>query len=415
MKLATYRERSATLLRNFLDLEASSGLILMGAAALALLVANSPLSGWYDVLLDIPVEIRVGPLELAKPLLLWINDGLMAVFFLLIGLEVKREIRAGQLSQPSQVILPGIAALGGIAVPALIFVWFNRGDPVAMSGWAIPAATDIAFALGVLYLLGDRIPQPLRLFLMTVAIFDDLAAIIIIAVFYTGDLSVPALVLAGLALIVLLVMNQRGVTRPAAYVIVGVLLWIFVLKSGVHATLAGVALAFAIPMGGQKDDLHPEGHSLLHDMEHALHPWVAYAILPIFAFANAGVPLVGMSLDTLTNPLTLGIATALFLGKQIGVFGASALTIVLGLASRPANAGWTHLYGVALLCGVGFTMSLFISSLAFEHTGVDNVNLARLGIILGSFTSAIAGYLLLRFTGRRVEAIEDAENEIPLV
>lgn len=415
MKLATYRERSATLLRNFLDLEASSGLILMGAAALALLVANSPLSGWYDVLLDIPVEIRVGPLELAKPLLLWINDGLMAIFFLLIGLEVKREIRAGQLSQPSQVILPGIAALGGIAVPALIYVWFNRGDPVAMSGWAIPAATDIAFALGVLYLLGDRIPQPLRLFLMTVAIFDDLAAIIIIAVFYTGDLSVPALVLAGLALIVLLVMNQRGVTRPAAYVIVGVLLWIFVLKSGVHATLAGVALAFAIPMGGQKDDLHPEGHSLLHDMEHALHPWVAYAILPIFAFANAGVPLVGMSLDTLTNPLTLGIATALFLGKQIGVFGASALTIVLGLASRPANAGWTHLYGVALLCGVGFTMSLFISSLAFEHTGVDNVNLARLGIILGSFTSAIAGYLLLRFTGRRVEAIEDAENEIPLV
>lgn len=415
MKLATYRERSATLLRNFLDLEASSGLILMGAAALALLVANSPLAGWYDVLLDIPVEIRVGPLELAKPLLLWINDGLMAIFFLLIGLEVKREIRAGQLSQPSQVILPGIAALGGIAVPALIFVWFNRGDPVAMSGWAIPAATDIAFALGVLYLLGDRIPQPLRLFLMTVAIFDDLAAIIIIAVFYTGDLSVPALVLAGLALIVLLVMNQRGVTRPAAYVIVGVLLWIFVLKSGVHATLAGVALAFAIPMGGQKDDLHPEGHSLLHDMEHALHPWVAYAILPIFAFANAGVPLVGMSPDTLTNPLTLGIATALFLGKQIGVFGASALTIVLGLASRPANAGWTHLYGVALLCGVGFTMSLFISSLAFEHTGVDNVNLARLGIILGSFTSAIAGYLLLRFTGRRVEAIEDAENEIPLV
>lgn len=415
MKLATYRERSATLLRNFLDLEASSGLILMGAAALALLVANSPLSGWYDVLLDIPVEIRVGPLELAKPLLLWINDGLMAVFFLLIGLEVKREIRAGQLSQPSQVILPGIAALGGIAVPALIYVWFNRGDPVAMSGWAIPAATDIAFALGVLYLLGDRIPQPLRLFLMTVAIFDDLAAIIIIAVFYTGDLSVPALVLAGLALIVLLVMNQRGVTRPAAYVIVGVLLWIFVLKSGVHATLAGVALAFAIPMGGQKDDLHPEGHSLLHDIEHALHPWVAYAILPIFAFANAGVPLVGMSLDTLTNPLTLGIATALFFGKQIGVFGASALTIVLGLASRPANAGWTHLYGVALLCGVGFTMSLFISSLAFEHTGVDNVNLARLGIILGSFTSAIAGYLLLRFTGRRVEAIEDAENEIPLV
>lgn len=395
--MTTYARRSAVLLRAFIALEASSGLILMAAAALALLIANSPLSGWYSALLELPAEIRIGPLELAKPLLLWINDGLMAIFFLLVGLEVKREIRAGQLSQPAQVILPGIAAVGGIAVPALIFVWFNRGDAVALSGWAIPAATDIAFALGILYLLGDRIPLSLKLFLMTIAIFDDLAAIAIIAVFYSGDLSTTALILAGVALLVLLVMNQMGVQRLAAYVIVGVLLWIFVLKSGVHATLAGVALAFAIPMDGDGGDGR---HSLLHHMEHALHPWVAYAILPVFAFANAGVPLQGMSLNTLVLPLPLGIATALFVGKQVGVFGLSWLAITLGLARRPAGTSWAHLYGVAILCGVGFTMSLFIASLAFEHTGVDNVNLARLGILAGSFLAALAGYLVLRLTSR---------------
>jgi len=395
--------RPQRLARQFIQLEASSGLILMGAAVLALLIANSPIAHWYQALLDTPAEVRIGPLEVAKPLLLWINDGLMAVFFLLVGLEVKREIREGELSEPSRVVLPGFAALGGMVVPALVYAWFNRGDPVALSGWAIPAATDIAFALGILYLLGDRIPLALKLFLMTVAIFDDLAAIAIIALFYSGDLSLLALALAGLALLVLFLMNRRGVTRIAAYVVVGVALWIFVLKSGVHATLAGVALAFAIPMGDRRQE-EPDGHhhgehahSPLHHMEHALHPWVAYAILPIFAFANAGVPLSGMSLNTLVDPVTLGIAGGLLVGKQAGVFGASWLAIRLaGSVQRPPGVSWTQLYGVSLLCGVGFTMSLFISSLAFEHTGVDNVNLARLGILAGSFVAAIAGYLILR-------------------
>lgn len=406
MSFARFR-RPRRLIRQFIDLEASSGLILMGTAVLALLIANSPISHWYNALLDVPAEVRIGPLELAKPLLLWINDGLMAIFFLLIGLEVKREIREGELSEPSRVVLPGVAAVGGIAVPALLFVWFNRADPVALDGWAIPAATDIAFALGILHLLGDRIPLALKLFLMTVAIFDDLAAIAIIALFYSGDLSVLALVLAGVALVILFLMNRRGVTRIAAYIVVGVALWVFVLKSGVHATLAGVALALAIPMTGRHDDhgdeseYHGEdseghGHSPLHHVEHALHPWVAYAILPIFAFANAGVPLAGMSLDTLTHPIPLGIAAGLFLGKQVGIFGTSWLAIRAGLAQRPPGVSWLQLYGVSILCGVGFTMSLFISSLAFEHTGVDNVNLARLGILAGSFLAAILGYVVLR-------------------
>lgn len=404
-------KRPRRLVRQFIQLEASSGLILMGAAVLALLVANSPLASAYQALLDVPAEVSIGPLEVAKPLLLWINDGLMAIFFLLIGLEVKREIRGGELSEPSRVILPGVAAVGGIAVPALVYVWFNRASAVALDGWAIPAATDIAFALGILYLLGERIPLALKLFLMTVAIFDDLAAIVIIAIFYSGDLSALALVLAGVALVVLFLMNRRGVTRIAAYVVVGVALWVFVLKSGVHATLAGVALAFAIPMSGRHEDGHQEegrhdddhqsgehAHSPLHYMEHALHPWVAYAILPIFAFANAGVPLSGMSLDTLVDPITLGIAGGLIVGKQTGVFGVSWLAIRAGLAQRPSGVSWLQLYGVSILCGVGFTMSLFISTLAFEHTGVDNVNVARLGILVGSFLAAIAGYIVLRGT-----------------
>lgn len=397
MSVIASTRKPRILIRNFVQLEASGGIILMAAAALALVVANSPLTGAYQALLDMPVEIRVGPLELAKPLLLWINDGLMAIFFLLVGLEVKREIREGQLSTPSQVLLPGAAAVGGMVVPALVYVAFNQGDPVALNGWAIPAATDIAFALGILYLLGGRVPLALKLFLMTVAIFDDLAAIAIIAVFYSGDLSVLALLLAGAALLVLLAMNLTGVTRIAAYVIVGVALWIFVLKSGVHATLAGVALAFAIPMRDPAVEDGAEGSSPLKHMEHALHPWVAYAILPLFAFANAGVPLQGLSLSTLLNPTPLGIAIGLFFGKQLGVFGASWLAIRLRLASLPAGVRWSQLYGAAILCGVGFTMSLFISTLAFEHTSVDNVNLSRLGILGGSFASAIYGYLLLRW------------------
>lgn len=378
---------------DFLALESASGLMLMGAALLALLVANSPISGIYQALLDLPVEVRVGELEIAKPLLLWINDGLMAIFFLLIGLEVKREMREGHLSQPSQVVLPGIAAVGGIALPALIYVWFNLGDPVALDGWAIPAATDIAFALGILYLLGDRIPNALKVLLLTIAIFDDLAAIVIIALFYAGDLSFLSLALAGVVVALLFIINRRGVRRIAAYALLGVALWIFVLKSGVHATLAGVVLALAIPMSAEEDGA---SYSPVRRVEHALHPWVAYGILPLFAFANAGVPLAGMSFEALLQPVPLGIVAGLFVGKQLGVFGFSWLGIRLGLAQTPAAVNWRQLYGLAVLCGIGFTMSLFISSLAFEHSGGGQVDLGRLGILVGSFLSAIVGYALLR-------------------
>lgn len=410
MAITAYARRSRELVRRFINLEASGGILLMAAAALALLIANSPAADLYSRFLALPFEVRFGPLELAKPLLLWINDGLMAIFFLLVGLEVKREIRAGELSRPSQVVLPGVAAIGGIVLPALLYLWFNRADPVARSGWAIPAATDIAFALGILYLLGKRIPLTLKLFLMTVAIFDDLAAIVIIALFYSGDLSLTALGLAAVALLFLFLLNRRNLQQPAAYVIIGFFLWAFVLKSGVHATLAGVALAFSIPIAagkgeggdpdagnGNRHNHHP--HSLLHEMEHRLHPWVAYVILPIFAFANAGVPLAGIPLSALTGNIPLGIIAGLFLGKQLGVFGSSWLAIRLGLAQRPAGVSWQHLYGVSVLAGVGFTMSLFISSLAFEHTGEYNLNLARLGILVASLLAAVAGYLILRLSG----------------
>lgn len=385
-------KRITNLMQEFLRLESASGLILIAMLALAMLLANSPLSGWYDALLETPMSIRVGALEIAKPLLLWINDGLMAIFFLLIGLEVKREIVEGQLSSRSQLVLPGLAALGGLVLPALIYVGINRGDANALNGWAIPAATDIAFALGILSLLGPRVPTSLKLFLTTLAILDDLAAIVIIAIFYSGDLSLIALLLALVMLAVLFILNRLGVTRLGAYIVVGVVLWVLVLKSGVHATLAGVALAFAIPMRAKgKESSSP----LLH-LEHALHPWVAFAIMPIFAFANAGISLAGISLDTLFSPVPLGIAIGLFLGKQLGVFGFAWLSIRLGLAQLPERANWWQLYGTAVLCGIGFTMSLFIGSLAFEHGGLDDAISARLGILVGSLLSAVIGYLILR-------------------
>jgi NhaA family Na+:H+ antiporter len=397
-----YARRPVDALRSFLQLEAASGILLIGAAVLALIIANSPLAGVYNAFTEVVGEVRIGSLGIEKPLLLWINDGLMAIFFLLVGLEVKREIREGQLSNPSQVALPAVAALGGIIVPPLIYVWFNRGDAVALNGWAIPAATDIAFALGILYLLGDRVPTALKLFLLTVAIFDDLAAIAIIGVFYSGDLSFLSLGLAGVALVVLFIMNWRGVSRIAAYALVGVALWVFVLKSGVHATLAGVALAFAIPLKAGRGE---DAFSPLHQLEHSLHPYVAYGILPIFAFANAGVPLQGTSVSALFDPVPLGIATGLVVGKQIGVFGASWLGIKLGLAQLPRHVTWVHLYGVSILCGIGFTMSLFISSLAFEQTGRAYGDSGRLGILAGSFISAILGYALLRAT------LDDVEDD----
>jgi Na+:H+ antiporter, NhaA family len=376
---------------DFLKLESAGGLLLVAAAALALICSNSPLRQAYDDLLKIPVEMRFGSFALAKPLLLWINDGLMAIFFLLVGLEVKREVIEGELSTPAQIVLPVVAGLGGMVVPALIYFIFNRGNGAALNGWAIPTATDIAFALGVLSLLGKRVPVSLKIFLTAVAIADDLGAIVIIALFYTAELSIAMLFLAAVAIAVLIALNLQKVTRIAPYVMVGVILWVFVLKSGVHATLAGVAIAFAVPL----KTTDAQGVAPLHQLEHSLHPWVAFGVLPVFAFANAGVSFAGVTLTALAEPLPLGIAVGLFAGKLIGVFGASAILIRLGLAKLPEGAGWLQLMGVAALCGVGFTMSLFICSLAFDCPGYFTP--LRLGVIAGSALSGVTGYLLLRF------------------
>ncbi|MEM7008721.1 MAG: Na+/H+ antiporter NhaA [Thermodesulfobacteriota bacterium] len=383
--------RALEALREFLKLESASGIILVGAAVLALIINNSPLSSLYDLFLNTPVEIRIGALYIGKPLLLWINDGLMAIFFLLIGLEVKREIMDGQLSSLSQVALPGFAAVGGMVVPALIYVMFNLGNTETLSGWAIPAATDIAFALGILALLGSRVPLSLKLFLLTLAIIDDLGAIVIIAIFYSGDLSTTSLILSAIAIAVLVAMNLLGVKRIAAYVVVGVILWIFVLKSGVHATLAGVVLAFAIPLRTKEDEPCP-----LREMEHSLHPWIAFGIMPIFAFANAGVSLSGMSFATLFEPIPIGIALGLIVGKQIGVFGFSFAAVKMGLAKLPSELNWRMIYGTSILCGIGFTMSLFISTLAYDSSLSEYAIEARIGILVGSFISAIAGFLILK-------------------
>jgi len=378
-------------IREFLKLESASGILLIAAMVLALVSANTPLAGLYDLFLQTRVAVEIGALHLGKPLLLWINDGLMAVFFLLVGLEVKREILDGELSSLPQIVLPAIAAVGGMLVPALIYVAFNGGDAVALKGWAIPAATDIAFALGILALLGKRVPNSLKLFLLTLAILDDLGAIVIIALFFSGDLSLLSLGLAGLGVLALVAMNLAGVTRLAPYMVVGVFLWICVLKSGVHATLAGVVLAFAIPL--RAHDAH--GHSPLRHLEHSLHPWVAFAILPLFAFANAGVSFAGMSLQSLFAPLPLGIAAGLFLGKQFGIVGFSWLAVKLKLARLPEGLGWRDFYGMAILCGIGFTMSLFIASLALENAGEAMATDARLGVLLGSLASSVCGYLFL--------------------
>ncbi len=380
-------------IREFLRLESASGLLLVAAAVLAMVVENSAAKPLYDALLGTPVEIRVGALHLAKPLLLWVNDGLMAIFFFLIGLELKREVLCGELSTPEKFALPVIAAVGGMAIPAAIYVYINWGDPVALKGWAIPSATDIAFALGVLSLLGSRVPNSLKLFLLTLAIADDLGAILIIAAFYTADLSLSSLVTAAVALVVLFIFNKRGVLRIGPYIVVGVVLWAAVLKSGVHATLAGVVLAFFIPM---KVPRHVET-SPLEQLEDDLHPMVAYGILPLFAFANTGVSLDGLTLASLIAPVPLGIAAGLFFGNQLGIFSFTWVAVKLGIGRLPKDFGWFELYGVAVLCGVGFTMSLFISSLAFEQGGPDFAVDDRLGILMGSILSAVVGYLLLRF------------------
>jgi NhaA family Na+:H+ antiporter len=380
--------RVVVAIRDFLALESASGVLLAAAALLAMLLANSPLEGVYTGFLDTPVEVRVGAFEIAKPLLLWINDGLMAVFFFLVGLELKREALEGELASPAQVLLPALAAAGGMALPAAIYLWINWGDPLTARGWAIPTATDIAFALGVLSLLGNRVPAGLKVFLLTLAILDDVGAIVIIALFYTDNLAAGSLGIAGVALAGLLALNRGKVQRATPYLLVGLVLWASVLKSGVHATLAGVALAFFIPRKAARV------------LEHDLHPPVAYAILPLFAFANAGVSLAGVSLASFLAPLPLGIAAGLIAGKTVGVFGVSFLAVRLGLAPMPAGATWGSLIGLSLLCGIGFTMSLFIAGLAFEGLGPEYAVTTRLGILAGSLISALGGYALLRATLR---------------
>lgn len=376
----------------FLKSEAAGGVLLMIAATLALIIANSPVAPLYFSLLD----SYVGPLSVLH----WINDALMAVFFLLVGLEIKREFVEGQLSSWSRRALPGIAALGGMVAPALIYLAMTRGDSVAVGGWAIPTATDIAFALGVLALLGPRVPVSLKIFLTALAIIDDLGAVIIIALFYTKDLSLLMLGLAGACIVALIVLNRMNVTRLSAYLGLGALLWFFVLKSGVHATLAAVALALTIPIGDGSGSDEPE-HSPLHTLEHLLHPYVAFLIVPIFGFANAGVSFAGMTPASALAPVPLGIALGLFVGKQIGVFGFSWIAVKAGLGAMPAKTSLMQLYGVALLCGIGFTMSLFIGALAFDSPELGKAT--KIGVLLGSVASALAGAVVLRMAGKTKE------------
>ncbi len=381
------------MLEAFIRQESASGILLILATMLALLLSNSMLSPLYQWFLHLPVEVRIGALHLDKHLYHWINDGLMAIFFLLIGLEVKREILQGHLSSIGQIALPGLAAIGGMLMPALIYLAFNLDQPIAANGWAIPTATDIAFALAILSLLGKRVPISLKIFLMALAIIDDLGAVIIIALFYTNDLSMLSIAIACTALAVLMTFNLLGVSKKAAYFIVGTILWVSVLKSGVHATLAGVALAFTIPLHAQDECGQPV--SPLKEIEHGLHFWVAFLILPLFAFVNAGVDITGISLDQMSGSVPLGIMLGLFLGKQLGVFSFSWLAIRLKLAHLPAGSNWLQLYGVSVLTGIGFTMSLFISSLAFEDSSLFQYT-DKLAILLASFISGTVGYLILK-------------------
>jgi NhaA family Na+:H+ antiporter len=388
-------------LREFLKLESASGILLVIAGACAMVIANSPLLDLYQALLQTPIRVQVGSVLFDKTLLIWINDLLMAIFFLLVGLEIKREVVSGELSELAKVALPAVAALGGMMVPAAIYAWFNWHDPVGIRGWAIPSATDIAFALGVLSLFGERVPVGLKIFLMTLAVLDDLGAIVIIALFYSHDLSLQALTLAGIALAVLFVLNRAGVTRVAPYVLVGTALWVFVLKSGVHATLAGVVTALFVPATDPGHAQHPPSQRL----EHALHPWVAFGILPLFAFANAGVNLSGMSLGKLLEPIPLGILLGLFVGKQVGVFTFAWLAVKSGLARLPDGVNFSQVYGAAILCGIGFTMSLFIGMLAFENTASGEVIITdQLGILAGTLLSAVFGSLVLYFVLPRAQA-----------
>ncbi len=386
-------------IRRFIASESIGGVVLAAAALLALIVSNSSLGPWYESFLHLRTEIRFANdwLVLSKPHSLWVNDLWMAVFFFLVGLEIKRELLDGELASVKQAVLPATAAIGGMLMPALIYAAINRADPIALRGWAIPTATDIAFALGILMLLGSRVPASLKVFLTAVAIIDDLGAIVVIAVFYTDKLSLPMLLAAGVGVAALFGLNRARVMSVGPYVIVGLVVWVCVLKSGIHATLAGVATALAIPLR------NPNGGSPLQAAEHALHPWVAFAVLPMFAFANAGVSLHGVSLSTLLLPVPLGIAAGLVAGKAIGVFGAAWLMVRFAGASVPSGASWTQFFGVCLLCGVGFTMSLFITALAFPNAP-DLAERARLGVLAGSAIAGLAAGVVLWCAHRRARS-----------
>lgn len=381
-------------IQGFLKLEASAGILLMLAALLALIANNSLFAPYYGGLLTTPMTVAIGALEISKPLVLWINDGLMAIFFFLVGLEIKREVVRGELSTFDKAALPIFAAIGGMAIPALFYAGINWGSPETLRGWAIPAATDIAFALGILALLGSRAPVSLKIMLLAIAIIDDLGAIIIIALFYTADLSVTALALAAVGTVGLFILNRMGVKNITPYVLIGIFMWVCVLKSGVHATLAGVITALFIPLDGKTQ----ESSSPLVTAEHKLHPWVAFMIVPVFAFANAGISFASLSVEDLLSPVPLGIAAGLFLGKPIGVLVFSFVATKLKVAKLPSDVNWMQMAGVACLTGVGFTMSLFIGGLAFDQA--SQMNDVRLGVLMGSFLSAMAGYSLLRFSAQ---------------
>ncbi|MCC7253333.1 Na+/H+ antiporter NhaA [Hyphomicrobium sp.] len=378
--------------------EASGGVALLVAAVAALILANSALAPLYGALLDTHVSVRVGEWGLDKNLLHWINDGLMVVFFFYVGLEIKRELVEGELSTVRQASLPMIGALGGMIVPAIIYTWINWGDAHALRGWAVPTATDIAFAIGILALLGPRIPSSLKIFLLALAIIDDLGAILIIAVFYTSKLSLAALALAGIGVIGLFILNRRGVTRTAAYVLVGAFVWLCVLQSGVHATLAGVVAAFAVPLLPVGNGNGDQFDTMAAKLQDSLHPWVTFGVLPAFAFANAGVSLAGLTLEGLLSPIPLGIALGLLIGKAIGVFTFTSTAIALGLGSHPEGSSRVQIFGVSVLAGIGFTMSLFIGMLAFPEP--QHAADIRIGVLSGSLLSALLGFAILRLAKR---------------
>ncbi len=381
------------LIQSFFKLESAGGILLLFSAVVAMLLANSPLSNQYNDFLNLPVSLQIGSFSINKTLIHWINDGFMAVFFVLVGMEVKKELFEGALSTYQQAIFPAIAAIGGMVIPAVVYWFIAKQDPSLANGWAIPMATDIAFALGIMALLSKQVPLPLKIFLLALAIIDDLGAIVVIALFFSHGLSVQALIFSAVAIIALILLNRFKVSALCAYMVVGAILWASVLKSGVHATLAGVIIGFSIPLKGKKGE-HP-----LDDFEHILASWSSFVILPLFAFANAGVSFAGIDVNMISSPLLLAIASGLIIGKPVGIFGFSYISVKLGLAKLPDGINFKQIFAVAVLCGIGFTMSMFLASLAFDANAGESVNtLSRLGILLGSTVSAILGYLFLKQT-----------------